>query len=110
MDYRLIVAIVKRGRADAALDAAKEAGAEGATVFFARGTSIHEPVPFMGMRIPSEHEVVLTVVRADQANAVLEAIVAASEIEKPGMGIAFVLPLERVLGIAHALDAPRPDP
>ncbi len=110
MDYRLVVAVVKRGRADAALDAAKEAGAEGATVFFARGTSIHGPVPFMGLRITSEQEVVLMLVEAPQADAVLEAVVAAAEIEKPGMGIAFAMPIDRVLGIVHAQDQPPSEP
>ena len=101
MRFQLVVAIVRRGLADQAVDAAKSAGIDGATVVLARGTSIHQPPEFLGIRVTSEHEVVLIVCPIELAEAVLEKVVAASELEKTGMGIAFVMEVAKVVGIVH---------
>lgn len=101
MDYQLIVAIVKRGNADEVIDTAKEAGVTGATIFYARGTSIHEPHPFLGIRLTSEREVVMVIVPREDAQTLLERIVERTELEQPGNGVAFLLPLDRVMGIVH---------
>ena len=102
-DYgnELIVTIVKRGWSEPVLAAARGAGAEGGTILLGRGTGIHEVKTLLGIAIEPEKEIILTVVAADRTDAVLKAIVAAAELDQPGMGLAFVLPIRCVTGRVH---------
>lgn len=75
--------------------------AEPRTVLFGRGANIHGHEKLFGMSIEPEKEVVLTVVYADQVDTVLNEIARAAEINDTGGGIAFVVPVERVVGVAH---------
>lgn len=97
----LIVTIVKRGWAEPVLAATRRAGAEGGTILLGRGTGIHEMKTLLGIAIEPEKEIVLTVVGARETDRVLDAIVAAAELDRPGMGIAFVLPIRCVAGRVH---------
>ena len=56
---------------------------------------------FFGMSIEPEKEIVLTVVYEDQVDTVLTEIVRAAELNDTGRGIAFVIPVEKVVGVAH---------
>ncbi|HOI13010.1 MAG TPA: P-II family nitrogen regulator [Methanoculleus sp.] len=100
-DNELIVTIVKRGWSEPVLAAARGAGAEGGTILLGRGTGIHEVKNLLGIAIEPEKEIILTVVAAARTDAVLDAIVAAAELDRPGMGLAFVLPIRRVTGRVH---------
>lgn len=102
-DYgnELIVTVVKRGWSEPVLEAARGAGAEGATILLGRGTGIHEGKTLFGLAIEPEKEVILTVVAAERTDTVLDAIIAAGELDQPGMGIVFVIPIRRVAGRVH---------
>ncbi|WP_067075168.1 P-II family nitrogen regulator [Methanoculleus horonobensis] len=102
-DYgnELIITIVKRGWSEPVLAAARGAGAEGGTILLGRGTGIHEVKTLLGIAIEPEKEIILTVVAADRTDTVLDAIVAAAELDQPGMGLAFVLPIRRITGQVH---------
>jgi len=102
-DYgnELIVTIVKRGWSHTVVDAARKAGAEGATILFGRGSGINEVKTLLGITIEPEKEIILTVVGAERTDAVLDAILAAGELDRPGMGMAFVVPIRRVAGRVH---------
>jgi nitrogen regulatory protein PII len=101
MDFKLIVAVIKRGKGSDVAEAARQAGATGATITYARGTSIHTPGPFLGIRPSNEQEMFWSIVPADIADAVLEAVVKESELEKPGRGVGFIMALEKVVGLDH---------
>ncbi len=58
----------------------------------------------MGIPIEPEKEIVLTVTNADETDAVLEEIVRTAELGKQGAGIAFVIPVEKVVGVVHRSD------
>ncbi len=105
----LIVTIVAKGCGDRAMQASIKAGAEGGTIIFGRGVGIHEKKKVLGIPIEPEKEIVLTVSRPDQADAILNAIVAATRLNEPGRGIAFTIPVDRLVGAAHILmhDPPR---
>jgi nitrogen regulatory protein PII len=60
------------------------------------------------MSIEPEKEIVLTVVYTDQVDTVLAEIVAAADLNDTGRGIAFVVPVEKVVGVAHFM-RPRPE-
>ena len=97
----LIVSVVRKGWGSTVLEASVKAGARGGTVLFARGGGIHEQEKIFGMSIEPEKEIVLTVVYADQVDTVLNEIVRAAELNDTGRGIAFVLPVEQIVGVAH---------
>ena len=101
-EYKLIVTIVRKGKAETVVEAAKAAGAEGATIMFGRGTGIHEQKKLLGIPIEPEKEIIFTVVPAAIAPAVLAAVEKEGKLQKPTAGIAFVLDLENVVGIVHA--------
>jgi nitrogen regulatory protein P-II 1 len=102
-DHDLIVTIVSKGRSERVIKASKQAGAEGGTILFARGTGIRETKSMFGIPIEPEKEMVLTIVPTKITSTVLEAIVQAGDLRKPGAGIAFVLPIKAVAGICHLL-------
>lgn len=104
IDFDLIVTIVKKGWAERIVKASKEAGAEGGTVVFARGTGIHEQKSILGIPIEPEKEMILTLVPVEKTDEILQAIIEAGELEKPATGIAFVLDVKRVAGIVHLLE------
>ena len=97
----LIVSVVRKGWGSTVLEASVKAGARGGTVLFGRGAGIHEQEKFFGMSIEPEKEIVLTVVYADQVDAILTEIVRAAELNDTGRGIAFVIPVQNVVGVAH---------
>ncbi|MBM4433352.1 MAG: P-II family nitrogen regulator [Chloroflexi bacterium] len=100
-EISLIVTIVNKGWGDTVLEASMKAGAEGGTILIGRGVGIHEKRTILGICIEPEKEVVLSVTYPDKKEAILQEIVRAAELEKPGAGIAFVLPIEKVVGVVH---------
>ena len=97
----LIVSIVRKGWGSTVLEASVKAGAQGGTVLFGRGAGINEQEKIFGMSIEPEKEIVLTLVRAERADAILEEIVRAAELNDTGRGIAFVISVDKVAGVAH---------
>ncbi len=100
----LIVTIVRKGWGDTVLGASMKAGAHGGTIMYGRGSGIHEKQKLLGIPIEPEKEIVLTVTYSDRTESILAEIVRASDLGKPGMGIAFVLPISRIVGVAHLED------
>ncbi|MCW5695564.1 MAG: P-II family nitrogen regulator [Bauldia sp.] len=97
----LIVSIVPRGRGETVLEASVKAGADGGTVLFGRGAGVNEQQKLFGIPIMPEKEIVLTMVYDGQAEAVLARIVEAAQLEEAGAGMAFILPVDKVVGVAH---------
>ncbi len=108
--HDLIVTIVKKGCCERIVKAAKDAGAEGATIIPARGSGIHEQKKLMGIPIEPEKEVVLTIIQQHKTNKVLEAVKKAGRMNQPGTGVAFVVELKEVVGIVHLVKALGLDP
>jgi nitrogen regulatory protein PII len=106
----LVVSIVRKGWGDTVLEASLKAGAHGGTVLFGRGTGIHERQKILGIQIEPEKEIVLTLAYSDQADAILREVVAAAELEAPGNGLAFVVPVEKVAGVPHVWGEAREQP
>lgn len=102
-DLVLIVTIVKKGWGDKVVKASRKAGAKGGTIIFGRGTGVHENKSLLGMLIEPEKEVVFTVAESASADSIVESISEDVGLNKPGYGLGFVVPLERVFGTAHIL-------
>jgi nitrogen regulatory protein P-II 1 len=99
--FQLIVAIVPQGRSSPLVAAAREAGAEGATIVRGRGTGIHESARFLGVPIEPEKDVLLVLIPRERREGVMGAMVRAGQLDQPGKGIAFVLDVPHVAGIVH---------
>lgn len=96
-DAVLITAIVQRGAADLVVQAAQEAGAQGATIFHAHGTGVRQKrLGILGLTINSDKEVIYIVVPADQADFIFERIFVCAKMDTPGMGILWMSPLARM--------------
>ena len=94
-DVMLITCVVQRGLADDIVEAAKASGAQGATVFFARGMGVKERLGLLGIAIDAEKEVINVVVSTEQANRIFETMYLAGKLDTPGMGIMYMSRLEK---------------
>ncbi|MBF0249097.1 MAG: P-II family nitrogen regulator [Alphaproteobacteria bacterium] len=94
-DVSLITCVVQRGAADDIIKAAREAGAQGATVSFARGTGVRERLGILGVAVEVEKEIIQVVVSTEQQDRVFEAMYLAGKLNTPGMGIMYVTHLEK---------------
>ena len=92
MQFKLILSTVKNGMTDRIVDAAKEAGATGATIIPGRGTGIHEAKTFFGLSLETQTDTIMLVVENHLVDKILAAIKTAGEFHKPGTGIAFFNP------------------
>ncbi|MDD5126912.1 MAG: P-II family nitrogen regulator [Dehalococcoidales bacterium] len=97
----LIVTIVNKGWGDIILEASMKAGASGGTILMGRGTSVHEQQKIMGILIEPQKEVLLTICESDRSAEILKEIVLAAELEKPGAGISFVVPVNDTAGLGE---------
>lgn len=99
---KLILAIVQRGRADDLVKAAIRAGAPAATVWHGRGQGIRERLGLLGLAIQPEKEIVLTVLEEWLLDPVVAAMVKEGKLDQPGIGIVFVIPVEKAVGMVTA--------
>ena len=76
--------------------AAKNAGAQGATISYAQGTGIRERMGLIGVTIDEQKEVIRIIVSEEQADRVFEAMYLAGGLDTPGKGIMFMTKLDRV--------------
>jgi len=105
MRFKLIIATVKTDVTDSIVDAAKEAGATGATIIPSRGTGIHEAKTFFGLTLEAQTDSVLFLLEEHLVDQVMNAIYEAGHFEKPGTGIAFVLPVEQAVGLESQVES-----
>ncbi len=95
-DACLITCILQTGLAEDVLEAAKNIGAQGATINYARGTGIRERMGLLGVTVDEQKEVIRIIVSEDQADMVFEAMYLAGKLDTPGKGIMYITKLEKV--------------
>lgn len=94
-DVSLITCVVQRGLADDIIKAAQDAGAQGATTYFARGSGVRERLGILGVAVEVEKEMINIVVANDQVDRVFERMYLAGQLDTPAMGIIYITPLEK---------------
>jgi nitrogen regulatory protein PII len=94
-DLELITCIVQKGEADNVVKAAYSAGAQGATIYYARGSGVKERMGIFGVAVDAEKEIINIVVSEEQSNRVFDAMYLAGELDTPGKGFIFVTKLEK---------------
>ncbi len=106
MRFKLLLAFVEDSKTDAVLDAAREAGATGATVINnARGQGLTQKTTFFGLTLEVQKDVVLFVVEEHLARHILETISQVGEFDQEsGQGIAIQIDIEDAVGVSHQVE------
>ncbi len=99
MSYHLIFTVADKGKAEEAVEAAKAAGAGGATIINARGSGLHETDTLFAMQIEPEKEMVLIVSESDATDAIVKSIGERLKIDEPGNGVIFVTAASAAVGL-----------
>jgi len=108
-DVELITCIVQKGNADTIIKAAYQAGAQGATTYYAIGSGVREKLGLLGVAVEAEKEVVNIIVSTEQLNRVFDSIYLAGKLDTPAMGFMYVTKLEKAatfipLGVMEKLE------
>jgi len=105
MHFKLIIVMVEDDKSDAVLDAAREAGATGATVLNqARGEGIQRQKTFLGLNLEARRDVLLLLVEEHRSRRILERIAEVGGFDSsPGTGIAFQIDVEDAVGVRHQM-------
>ena len=78
--FDVVAVVMERGYTNVAMDAARKAGARGGTVISARGIAENEVKRFFGIEIQAEKEIVFLVVRSDEKQQVMTALISAMRV------------------------------
>ncbi len=105
MRFKIIFASIKSDITNKIVDAAKGAGATGATIIHARGTGIREAKTFFGLSVEAQTDIIMFLLEEKLVDKVLETIGRVGEFDKPGTGIAFVLPIDQVIGLESQIES-----
>ncbi|MBK8470208.1 MAG: P-II family nitrogen regulator [Candidatus Phosphoribacter sp.] len=110
MHFKLIIVAVEDGFSEKVVQAARAAGATGATVLNqARGEGLDRPKTFFGLDLVSQRDVIFLLVEQHLARRILEHIADVAGFDRhPGRGIAFQLDVEDAVGIIHQATTLRP--
>ena len=107
MRFKLIIALVQDETTDKVMDAAREAGATGATVIKdARGEGLKATKTFFGLTLETQRDVLLFLVEEHLSRHILEEIAEVGEFDsRPGTGIAFQVDVEDAVGVSHQIQS-----
>jgi nitrogen regulatory protein PII len=104
MHFKLIIALTEDTETDAIMDAARDAGATGATVIAnARGEGLERSKTFFGLSLETQRDVLLFLVEEHLSRHILEKIGEVGNFEKIGSGIAFQIDVEDAVGVTQQI-------
>lgn len=100
MHFKLLLVFVEDDKTDKIMEAARDAGATGATVINnARGEGLKKSKTFFGLSLETQRDVVLFIVEEHLSRHILETIGKVGEFDtSPGTGIAVQLDVEDAVG------------
>ena len=97
--HELIVAIANSGYTELIMNAARRANAGGGTVLHAKGTGMEGAEKFLGVSLAEEKEFVLLVVKQEDKNAVMSAIMQDAGLDSKARSVVFSLPVTSTAGL-----------
>lgn len=97
--YELLVVIANQGYTELIMDAARSVHAAGGTVIHAKGTGTEKAEKFLGVTLVPEKEMVFIVVRKNQKNDIMRAIMDQAGLESKARSIVFSLPVTDTAGM-----------
>lgn len=99
MRFKLIVVTIRSDLSDGIVAAARKSGATGATIIPARGVGIHGVKTIFGLTLDIQRDMILFLVEEHLVKPVLKTIKKVGAFHQPGSGIAFVLDVEKAVGL-----------
>lgn len=99
--YELVIAVVNEKFSDAAVDAARAAGATGATVFHTRSVDNAKIEQGMGASIPTDTDSIFFLTSKEYKLKIMEAIRDAAGLKTSGSAVIFSLPVDDLVGIGR---------
>lgn len=103
-EYELLMVIANQGYSDVIMDAAREENARGGTVLHARGTGMQQAEKFLGVTVADEKEILLIVVKKDDKNRIMKAIMEKAGLNSKARSIVFSLPVTDTAGMRLLAD------
>ena len=97
--YEMVVCIINAGHSQDVVDAARKAGATGATVVKARGTANAKAEKLFGIPIQPEKEMVMMLVPKDIKDEVIRNVYKEAGLAAEAQGIAFSMPVSHTTTI-----------
>ena len=97
--HELVVAIANSGYTELIMNAARRANAGGGTVLHAKGTGMEGAEKFLGVSLAEEKEFVLLVVKQEDKNAVMSAIMQDAGLDSKARSVVFSLPVTSTAGL-----------
>lgn len=95
-ELSLLTCIVQSGLSDVILKAARSVGATmGAISYHAQGTGARERLGILGIAVEVEKEVINILVSSEQRDLVYDTIYRAADLDVPGRGFIYIMPLEK---------------
>lgn len=97
--HELLVVIANQGYTEMIMDAAREAKAIGGTVIHAKGTGMKKSEQFLGVSLAAEKEMIFMVVKREDKNDIMRAIMDKAGLESKAKAITFSLPVTETAGM-----------
>lgn len=102
--HELVIAVVNRRFTDAAIEAARSAGATGATVFHTKSINNAKAEQTIGTTIDQETDSVFFLTTLEYKTKIMEAVRDAAGLKTEGGAIIFSLPVDDLVGIGRFED------
>ncbi len=97
--YELLVIIANQGYTETIMDAARKMQAGGGTVIHAKGTGMESADKFLGVTLASEKEIIFIVVKKEQKNAIMRAVMEEAGLSTKAKSVVFSLPVTETAGM-----------
>ena len=98
--FDVVAVVMEQGYTNLVMDVARKAGARGGTVISARGIAEDEVKQFFGIEIQAEKEIVFLVVKGEEKQEIMTAIMKAVGMKTKSHGIVLSLPVSNAIGLA----------
>ena len=99
--HELVIAVVNEKYTDTAIDAARSAGATGATVFHTRSVANARAEQSMGRSISQETDTIFFLTSKEFKMSIMEAVRDAAGLKTDGGAILFSMPVDHIVGIGR---------
>lgn len=99
--HELVVAVVNEKFSDVAVEAARQAGATGATVFHTRSTDNSKVEQAMGTAIPEDTDTIFFLTSSEYKIKIMEALRDSAGLKTDGSAVIFSMPVDDLVGIGR---------
>ena len=99
--HELVIAVVNQKYTDAAIEAARSAGATGATVFHTKSINNAKVEESMGTTLPDQTDSIFFLTTREYKLKIMEAVRDFAGLKTEGSAVIFSLPVDDLIGIGR---------